>query len=143
MSLSSKSKNISGQGLVEFALLLPALLLLIIGTLDFGSAFFIKVALENSAREGAYYLVYNNSSTARASDFAAVKTAVQVEAENSGLTIPTGDISVTCMEGASVNNNCPSGSTVIVRIEYEHEMALDFFSDGSVELTNEARMQIP
>lgn len=143
MFLKSKSKRTRGQGLVEFALLLPALLLLIIGTLDFGSAFFIKVVMENSAREGAYYLVYNNTSTARASSFAAVKTAVQVEAENSGLTIPTADMTVTCMVGASVNNNCPSGSTVIVRIQYQHEMALDFFSDGSIELTSEARMQIP
>ena len=49
-------KWISGQGLVEFALILPILLLLVVGALDFGRAFYMKTVMENSAREGAYYM---------------------------------------------------------------------------------------
>ena len=49
-----KDDQDNGQGLIEFALVLPILLLLIIGALDYGFAFFMKVELENSAREGAF-----------------------------------------------------------------------------------------
>ncbi|MGC9469245.1 MAG: TadE/TadG family type IV pilus assembly protein, partial [Anaerolineae bacterium] len=48
-----------GQGLVEFALILPVLLLIIIGTLEFGRIMFIYVNITNAAREGTRYgMVY-------------------------------------------------------------------------------------
>ncbi len=52
-------KNRTGQSVVEFALILPILLLIIMGALDLGRAFYMKIAVINSAREGAYYLSYN------------------------------------------------------------------------------------
>lgn len=42
-----------GAAMVEFAILLPLLLLVIAGIVDFGRAFFTEVALTNAAREGA------------------------------------------------------------------------------------------
>ena len=42
-----------GQAITEFALILPFLLLLIGGIVDFGLAFFIGQMTENAAREGA------------------------------------------------------------------------------------------
>lgn len=137
-----KTNRISGQGLVEFALILPILLLLTMGALDLGRAFFVKVVLENSAREGAYYMVYNNSDETRADDFALVKAAVQIEAENSGITIPSGNIGVKCMQGAAINNACPGDSTVIVTVRSELDLVLNFISNGPLELTNDARMLI-
>ena len=41
-----------GQALVEMALLMPVLLLLVFGTLDFGRAVFGYNALANAARDG-------------------------------------------------------------------------------------------
>ena len=49
----------SGQGLVEFALVLPALLLTLMGIADFGRMFAIYSNLFNAAREGARYGVVN------------------------------------------------------------------------------------
>jgi len=43
----------AGVELVEFALVLPLLLLLIAGVWDFGSAFLLKDKMTNAAREGA------------------------------------------------------------------------------------------
>ena len=143
MSLLHKSKRTRGQGLVEFAVILPVLLFLVIGTLDLGFVFLVKVALENSAREGAYFLVYNNTVNSRDDDFAEVKSRVGWEAENSGITIAAEDIDVECMVGGSVNNSCPSGSTVIVTIQQELALAVDIFLDGPLQLTNQARMLIP
>ena len=53
------SRRVSGQALVEFALALPVLLLLIFGVLEFGRAFQTKLVMENAAREGANYFIYD------------------------------------------------------------------------------------
>jgi Flp pilus assembly protein TadG len=44
-----------GQALVEFALILPVLLLLLVITLDFGRLFFSYIQITNAAREAANY----------------------------------------------------------------------------------------
>ena len=40
---------------VEFAIILPVLLLLVFGAIDFGHAWYMKHVLQNSCREGARY----------------------------------------------------------------------------------------
>ena len=44
-----------GQALVEFAILLPVLMLMILGTIDFGRAFAFGVGTQQAAREAARY----------------------------------------------------------------------------------------
>lgn len=137
-----KTKRIGGQSLIEFALVLPILLVLVIGILDFGMAFFVKMELENSAREGAYYMVYHTAE-GKANSFTLAKTAVQIEGEGAGITIPASAIEVKCLVGTTVNNACPSGSTVEVIVTHEMALAIDIFSNGPLQLTSNARMQIP
>ena len=43
----------TGAAAVEFAILLPVLMLVVGGVVDFGRAFFTKIELANAAREGA------------------------------------------------------------------------------------------
>ncbi len=45
-----------GQALIELTLLLPFLLVLVIGAIEFGRLFFTQIIITNAAREGAYYL---------------------------------------------------------------------------------------
>ena len=45
-----------GAALIEFAYILPVLMLLILGSLDFGRAFFDYVIVTNFARNGALYI---------------------------------------------------------------------------------------
>lgn len=82
--------------MVEFAILLPLLLLVIAGIVDLGRAFFTEVALTNAAREGARAAAI---STATAAD-----VQIRAQASAPGLTITTaatlcsgagGDASVT------------------------------------------------
>ncbi len=47
--------NGRGQGLVEFALILPMLLLLLMGIIDFGHALIVYTSLFNAAREGGRF----------------------------------------------------------------------------------------
>jgi len=72
------------------ALLLPLLLVLIIGALEFGRAFFTQIVITNAAREAAYYLSMNPSDYSGGTSTNAILVA-EAEASNSG--IP--DISVT------------------------------------------------
>ena len=51
--LRSFYRNKRGQALIEFAFILPFLLVIIGGIVDFGLAFFIGQVIENAAREGA------------------------------------------------------------------------------------------
>jgi hypothetical protein len=53
--LFHRSGSHRGQSLVEFALMLPLILVLLLGALDFGRAFFGWVALTNASRVAANY----------------------------------------------------------------------------------------
>jgi len=54
MVIKKRSKSsISGQTLVEFAFVLPILLLLMVAIIDFGILFYSQMAVSNAAWEGA------------------------------------------------------------------------------------------
>ena len=53
----------SGQSMVEFALVLPVLLLLLCGIVDFGWIYYNQITLNNAAREGARYAVIHYDPT--------------------------------------------------------------------------------
>jgi len=62
-------KIVPGQGLVEFALALPILLLLIFGLIEFALIFTAWMIVENSARTAARYAVTGRFDTAYCSQF--------------------------------------------------------------------------
>jgi Flp pilus assembly protein TadG len=61
MIIGAGDKPKRGQSLVELALLLPILLLLVLGILDFGRSYYYYVSITNAAREGARYATLNPS----------------------------------------------------------------------------------
>jgi Flp pilus assembly protein TadG len=52
-----------GAIVVEFALILPLLLILLFGIIEFGRAYNTQIALQGAAREGARALALGNSAT--------------------------------------------------------------------------------
>ncbi len=56
---AGRHRRSRGQSLVEFALVLPVLLLIVLFALDFGRAFFAWVSLNNAARVAANYAAIN------------------------------------------------------------------------------------
>jgi Flp pilus assembly protein TadG len=116
-----------GQSLVEFALIAPTLILIAMGALDLGRAFYIYESLENAAREGAMFGTnfpnFTDSSVSadplnmkwhvKKQDLAATGLAV--------LGITDSQIAITCYSGvsASTTKACSSaqnGDTVEVKI---------------------------
>ena len=65
-----------GQGLVEMALILPVLLLLIVGMLEFARAWNVKQVITDAAREGARLAVAPDGGVTQAEVRAAIDTAL-------------------------------------------------------------------
>ena len=57
-----QSKRERGQSLIELAVSLPVILLILLGTLDFGMAIFSYAMLRDAAQEGAFYGSFNPAS---------------------------------------------------------------------------------
>jgi hypothetical protein len=52
---SARSRRTNGQALVEFALVIPILLMLMMGIVDFGRLMFALVSISNATREASRY----------------------------------------------------------------------------------------
>jgi Flp pilus assembly protein TadG len=112
-----------GQSLVEFALVIPIMLLLLAGAIDLGRLFYAYVAVENAAKEGAFFgsrsPLCDDASTAGCSNPNNVIWHVQNEATNIGGQFAT---TVACRTpgGALVQpiNDCLDGYTYQVTVSY-------------------------
>jgi Flp pilus assembly protein TadG len=121
-----------GQAMVELALALPMLMLLIMGAMDFGRAYFIKLTVENAAREGAYYLSYNSDDAS--SSYAGTIAAIQGEAFSAGVNVESGDITIT--------GCCTVGSNVEVTVNQSIDLFIIDFFTGPLPITGSAKMTV-
>ena len=121
-----------GQSLVEFALVLPVLLLLVVGAMDFARLFTTKIVLTNAAREGANYL------SLYPSDFSGTQTAINNELQN--ITLDESP-SILC---TIVNGECVKGEKVTVTITKEVDLLFDSFLQviGPIELSSTVEMMV-
>jgi len=56
-SREDRRRRKSAQSLTEFALILPILMLILLGVVDFGRVFYYWTSIANAAREGARYAI--------------------------------------------------------------------------------------
>jgi Flp pilus assembly protein TadG len=89
--------------MLELALVIPALLLLLLGTIEMGRFAYIGILVGNAARAGA---AYGSESLAQSVDTAGIKTAADNDFQNNGQSL--GSLS----ENSSVSCGCDSGGTV-------------------------------
>lgn len=112
-----------GAALVEFALVLPLLALLVLGTVDLGRAFRLRTRLENAAREGSAYAQWYPNRV-RCADHDDVESRVAAEdASSSGYEVEVrsaGSVVTGCAApgggigpGASVTVEVRSGFDVV------------------------------
>jgi Flp pilus assembly protein TadG len=77
--LAKRQRRERGAAAVEFALVVPLLLILVLGIFEFGRAYNIQTTLSAAAREGVRVMALENSaSAARASTQAAAASAVSL-----------------------------------------------------------------
>jgi Flp pilus assembly protein TadG len=89
-----------GVAAVEFGLLLPVLMAILLGTIDYGYAFMVKLAMTNAAREGARVGITMPADTAQSAAEAAAIRYLQ----SAGI------------DSATVSANTPSDSDPEVRV---------------------------
>ncbi len=117
----------AGGALVELALVLPVLVLVFVGTVDFGRVFYTSQSLTNAARAGVQY---GASSPARSGDNAGMQARAVAAtnlsgvtagstrlcqcASNAGVFSPTAPTPNICT--APVGTSCPGGGHLVVTV---------------------------
>jgi len=143
----SRRHQAKGQGLVEFALLLPVLVLMIFGVLELGRAFFAFIAISNSAREGARVFTFRPDVTTMAD----INAAVNSELGSSPLVDKTKITSIQIQCGNSyttVANDtalkaCPKFQPIRITVTYSHDLIVRLFFPATLTLRRSAEMMIP
>ena len=128
--MRTRLRDERGATAVEFAFILPLLLVIVLGIVEFGHAFQVQGTLSAAAREGARVMALQN-------DPAAARTAVRDAT-------PTLDPGVTDAQITVTPAACPTtGATrtnVRVTVEYPMPFLTDFFG-ASVDLTGTGVMR--
>jgi PKD repeat protein len=118
-----------GQSLVEFALILPIMMVLLAAVLDLGRVFYATITLNNAAREGAFQAAQTPESFQAGQPCNPgtnlVVCRVQLESKGSAVTVADSAITRTC----SVSG-CPeqAGSTVTVGVTGQFQLITPLLS---------------
>jgi Flp pilus assembly protein TadG len=96
-------KTDHGAALVELAFVLPILLLLVIGAVDFGRAYYTKLEVVNAAHAGAEYGSQYPKDTV-----GITKAAKQSASDLSSLTVPSVAYVCECSDGSLKSDSCSS-----------------------------------
>jgi len=123
-----------GQSLVEFALLVPLLLIIVAGVLDLGRLYFAFLTITDAAAEGVTYATIHppdatavtcpaSPTCASPDDVGCICLRAQTSTEGA-IEIAGDDVEITCL-------NCPtppSGTPVTVTVRYDFQLATPFMN---------------
>ena len=101
----------SGQALVEFAVVVPILILLILGLVDFARAWNTYQVITDAAREGARTAVIDNPTVTEADVLVTMSSAMA----RAGLNTTDATITITGFRSGR-------GNPTTVQIDYEYEL---------------------
>ena len=117
-----------GQSIVELALALPILLIVLLGLLDLGRAYYILVALEDMAAEGATYAAIHPEDVTEIQERTAAASSGLVEV----------DASAVLFENSGLAGGAPLTVTVPYSFTFVTPFASMFVEDGFIELRGTA-----
>ena len=125
-------KNKKGQALVETALILPIIILILMGIIDFGLLFNNYLVVSNASREGA------RNAAVGATDIEIVSIV--------GTVSGTLDVSKITTEISPSESLRKKGDEVAVTVKYDYKLFTPvisaFFSSGQVQLTGTSVMRV-
>ncbi len=137
----------AGQSMVEFALILPIIVLLLVGVFDLGRAFFSYIAITNAAREGARVVTFWPGKATVADVNTAIDTEIgaspMVDVGNiASRVIECGDPSAIVTTSTELQD-CTSEHPIRVTLTYTFEPILSFFFPQALTLRRSAEMMVP
>lgn len=129
--IDMKHTNCKGQTLVEFTLLLPLMLILIFGIIEFGLFIYNQQVITNACREGARAGILASSPRVPYSGANSIDSVVQAYAANL-ITFGTANNPVTTVTPA-YNPTATFGSDLTVQVRYNYSFLVipDFLLWGS------------
>jgi Flp pilus assembly protein TadG len=106
-------RSAAANSLVEIALVMPFLMAVLFGVVDFGRMYFMAMEVAGAAEAGALYGVSNHSDTA------GMKSAATLSAPDvPGLTVPTPTYGCECSNGSNYSASCTSTPTCTSNVVY-------------------------
>lgn len=126
-----RQRNERGAAAVEFALILPVLLLILIGVVEFSLGFNAQLSLNQAAREGARNMAIHNNAGAAAT--AAGNAAGRLAASSVATAFTFSGGGTTCASGRQVTATTTYTLTTVTGF-------LDAFT-GNIVLTGRGTMQ--
>ncbi len=138
----------AGQSLVEFALILPLMVLVVFGIFELGRAFFAYIAVANSAREAVRMYTFTPSTTT----YNEMIQTVSTEIGNSTLVNPANITSIVIDCGTAygilvtstpILNTCPKEQPVRVTVTYAHNLLLGLIFSQPITIRRSAEMMKP
>jgi len=137
-----RARGQRGQSLVEFAMVFPIFIILVMGIIDFGMALKTWIDITNSAREAARWgAVYCNSGYGNPVTYptdADVEQKARDKAEAMGVDLSRFTATVNTTAGSSCSDRPNSTEPIVVRVSYDYELItplggfLDAFFGGVV-----------
>lgn len=120
-----------GAAALEFALVVPILVLLAVGTIEFGRAYSVQERLSAAAREGARAMALSTTTSGPTSARAAVKAVTNTATSSLGVT----DAQITVAPTI-----CAAGTDATVKIVYPMKYLTGMFGK-TITLSGEAAMR--
>jgi Flp pilus assembly protein TadG len=128
--MRQRARDERGASAVEFAFIVPLLILLVVGIAEFGRAFQVQSTLSAAAREGVRTMALQN-------DQAAARTAVENVAASLNPAVTDAQIAIS---PSACPVSYPSTQNVTVTISYRLPFFTGFFGSG-VNLTGRGVMR--
>ncbi len=122
-----------GASAVELALLLPALLIMLLGVVDFCRLFYAYTTITNCARNGALWLCDPLASTQ--SPYATYTAAALADANGLSPALTAAEIS------SSTGTDSHGDSIVTVTVSYPFKLITNFLGSNTVTLSRQVTMR--
>lgn len=141
-----RAKQEHGQSLVELAVSLPVIILLLLGTVDFGMAIFSYAILRDAAQEGALYGSFNPDNEAEIENRA---RNISPQGEDLIFSSPVEltDKELVQVEVQSIGDSCQgttngAANSLSVRVRYKYPVLMPFIGtiigSKTIQLTGSA-----
>ena len=131
--IRKRRTNDEGQAVVEFAVVLPVLLLILFAILQFGVVFNNYIQVTSAAREGA-----RKAATSRTLGVAAAESAATTSAKSAAGSLNPANLTVTFPNSPTF----VQGSDVTVQVTYPYSVSIMGLVVSSGNLTGSTTMRV-
>lgn len=135
-------RNTSGQSLVEFAIVLPLLLLVFLGIFEFGRFYFTKLTLQHAVREATRFAITGNvlADPETGDPMDRVNSIVRVILDNTkNLDVDLDGVTITPADGGGPED------IVRVRVDFQYNLTVPLIQnivpDGHVNFSFSTAMR--